>query len=303
MRKGEAFVASRGNTSSNTTSSAPPPVPPSDDEDLAYTIDPNGVRGLFDVQQKRGKTLQRQLARLSGLQQRLSAEHTELEAAYHTAEDELNAAGETVRRLQGLEKELETRFERLVEAHQLRIDAEAAQRVALSTELKVTVEEMENEQRRVHEEAATLRAKRHALETYLRMEFAEIDKERLVKEDREKAAEAEIAGYKGNIEELEGAFEAMEVEIKERNLVTQEYDERTERTRKLLSKTNSCVDALLKRAKGAFEERKDTGGEGGNDGGDEWDEKKWEKKRMVTKHDLARLQKKVKVILMAGRTG
>eukprot|EP00624_Nannochloropsis_granulata_P001082 evm.model.NODE_1488_length_24496_cov_18.726200.3 len=306
VQKGEAFVSSSSNTGgtgSNISSSAPPPVPPSDDCDLASTIDPNGVRGLFDEQQKRGKTLQRRLARLNGLQQRLSAEHTELEAAYQTARDDLNAAEETVRRLQDLEKELEKRFERLVETHQLHIEAEAAQRVALSTELKVTVEEMEKEQRRVHEEAATLRAKRHALAAQLRVEFAEIDKEKLVKEEREKAAEAEIAGYKGNIEELEGAFEAMEVEIKERRVMMHKYDELNERTRKLLAETNSGMDALLKRAKGAFEERKETGEEGGNDGGDGGDERGGEKKGTVTTHDLTRLQKKLKVIFMAERIG
>ena len=198
----------------------------------------------------------------------MNAEHSALEATYQTSQDDLNAAEETVRRLQGLEMELEKRFECLVETHQLHIEAEAAQRVVLSTELKVTVEEMEKEQRRVHEEAATLRAKRHTLAAQLRVEFAEVDKEKLVKEEREKAAEAEIAGFKGNIEELEGALEAMEVEMKERRVMMHEYDERTERTRKLMAETNSGMDALLKKAKEVFEERKETGEEGGNDGGD-----------------------------------
>jgi len=298
VEKGDACLASGSNTSTNSGnsgSSAPPPAPPSDDEDLASTIDPNGVRSLFDAQRERGNSLQRRLAGLNGLQQRLSAEHTELEAAYQTAQDDLDAAEETVRRLQGLEKELEKRFERLVETCQAQAEAEAARRVALSAEWKVTVEEIEKEQRRVHEEAVTLRAKRDALATQFRVEYAEMDKEKLFKEEREKAAEAEMAGYKGKIEELEGAFEAIDAEMRESMEVMLSYDERIARTREMLVETNSDMGELLNRAKGALEEGKEAGVEGGEGGGDGQGEGGGEKKRPVTKEELAKLQKKVKV--------
>lgn len=278
----------QGVASNSTSSAPPPPPPPSDDEDLASTIDPNGVRSLFDAQRERGNTLQRRLAGLDGLQQRLSAEHTELEAAYQTAQDDLDAAEETVRRLQGLEKELEKRFERLVATRQAQIEAEAARRVALSAELKVTVEEIEKEQRRVREEAEMLRAKRDALSAHLRVEFAAIDKEKSVKEEREKAAEAELAGYKAQIEELEGAFEAIDAEVKENREVMQSYDERKARTMDVLEKTNSEMDELLNKAKGAGagEEEEVEGAEGEGGG---------KKKRAVTNEELLALQKKVKV--------
>lgn len=293
LEGGDPCVAST-NTNNN-SSSAPPPAPAS--EDLASTIDPNGVRRLFDAQRKRGNSLQRRLAGLNGLQQRLSAEHTQLEAAYQTAQDDLDAAEETVRRLQGLEKGLEKRFERLVETRQAQAEADAARHVALSAELKITVEEIQREQRRVHEEAAILRAKREALQAQLRVEFASIDKEKSVKEEREKALEAEMAGYKGKIVELEGAFAAIDAEVREYKEVMQSYDERKARTTEMLEKTNAGIDELLGKAKGAFAggEGEVEGGDGGGGDGKGEGEEGGEKKRAVTKEKLLRLQKEVKV--------
>lgn len=202
------------------TNDGPPTLTPTPTSTTAHWQD---IRLLFWKEHSRGRVLQRGLEGLTALHARLTTEKATAEAGFQAAQHKAATTEETLRRLKSLQEELERRFNDLMDKRQAEAEAEAAKRASVTAELQATVEDIQAEQLRVQEEFAALRAKREAYLTQLREEMAVADKEGAAQEKESKVAEAEVAGQRAQLEELEGAFAAMETERTEQEAALKGY--------------------------------------------------------------------------------
>ncbi|TFJ85658.1 hypothetical protein NSK_003166 [Nannochloropsis salina CCMP1776] len=175
------------------------------------------------------------------------------------------------------------------------MEAEAARCSARSKRLQALVEEFQAEQNRVYERRESLRAQRDNLATQVRSELAAVDKITSEKKVKEQAQETQTAIYKEQLEELDRAFEVMNAEMKDLDCKLQADEKRIALSRERLAQSNFQISHMMREGnemESGFDKRSgyDVNMETSREGSKETN------KNVLTEGDLARLQKKVKML-------